>query len=91
MKRSHGGISKRGRNVKARKTPINRLLQQFAEGQKVLISFNPSFLKGRPNSLRFNNRFGVVVKKQGGSFKIEFKDGNKTKTLVIANVHLKKA
>ena len=65
-------------------------MKQFAAGEKVMLSFNPSFMKGKPNSLRLNNRIGVVIGKQGGSFKVEFKDGNKTKMLVLANVHLKK-
>lgn len=91
MKRSHGGISKRGRNVTSRKTPITDFLKEFKAGEAVRLDFNPTYLKGRPNSLRLNHRVGVVVAKQGASFRIEFNDGNKKKTLVVANVHLKKA
>ena len=90
MKRSHGGYSKRSRNLSSSKTPVNRRLAEFEAGAKVRLNFNPTFLKGRPNALRFNNRIGMVVQKQGRAFKIEFNDGNKKKTLVVANVHLKR-
>ncbi len=91
MKRSHGGYSKSSRNLKAEKVPSSHLLADFAVGTKVMIRFNPMFLQGRPNALRFNNKYGVVAAKQGRSFKIDFFDGNKKKSLVVANVHLKKA
>lgn len=90
MKRSHGGYSKSSRNVSTRKTPANRLLADFSVGSRVRIFFHPSFLAGRPNSLRFNHKLGVVKGKRGGAFEVEFNDGGKTKTLVITNVHLKK-
>lgn len=90
MKRSHGGYSKSSRNLKAVKPSTNKQLVDFKLGTKVIISFNPAFLHGRPNALRFNNRIGMVVSKQGRSFKIDFMDGNKKKSLVIANVHLKR-
>ena len=88
MKRSHGGFSKHSRNLKTRKASVNRQLVEFAVGSRVRIAYNPSFLRGRPNALRFNNRIGVISGKQGRSFKIEFLDGGKKKQLVIANVHL---
>ena len=90
MKRSHGGFSKRSRNLHSARATAGRQLVNFKAGTRVLISFNPSFLNGRPNTLRFNNRIGVVAGKQGRSFKIDFEDGGKKKTLVVANVHLKK-
>ncbi len=90
MKRSHGGYSKSSRNVSGRKTPVNVLLANFDLGTKVRLFFNPSFLAGRPNSLRFNHKIGVVKGKRGRSnFEIEFMDGNKKKMLVVANAHLK--
>ena len=79
MKRSHGGYSKRSRSLTAAKAPANRLLADFKAGTRVRLTFNPLFLKGRPNALRFNNKIGVVLKKQGGSFEMEFFDGNKKK------------
>ncbi|HLC38246.1 MAG TPA: hypothetical protein VJI71_02225 [Candidatus Norongarragalinales archaeon] len=91
MKRSHGGFSKHSRNLHASKATASRQLMDFKVGTKVVLSFNPAFLRGRPNALRFNNRAGVVAAKQGRSFKIEFMDGGKKKALVVANVHLKKA
>ncbi|MFH1056404.1 MAG: 50S ribosomal protein L21e [Candidatus Micrarchaeota archaeon] len=91
MKRSHGGFSKESRVLKSEKTPVSRRLASFQIGSVVRLVFNPSFLQGRPNALRFNNKAGVVVGKQGGSFVMEFADGGKKKKLVVANVHLKKA
>ena len=76
MKRSHGGYSKSSRNVSARKTPVNQSLANFSLGSKVRIFFNPSFLGGRPNALRFNHKIGVVKAKRGrANFEIEFMDG----------------
>jgi len=91
VKRSHGGVSKRSRNLRVSKQSVSKLLAEFKAGAAVRLCFNPAFLKGRPNSLRFNNRVGIIAGKRGKAFEVEFSDGGKKKTLVVANVHLQKA
>ncbi len=89
MKKSHGGIVKRSRNVRS----LGRLsaaarLRSYAVGARVRIRVNPSVQAGKPNTLRFNNKIGSVAAKRGSCFEIVFKDGGKTKKLVVANAHL---
>ncbi len=92
MKRSHGPQSKHSRNLRSKgRVPITHLLREFEAGQVVRIDVNPHFLRGRPSTLRFNHKHGVVIRKQGRGYEIKIKDGNKPKTLFVTNAHLVKA
>jgi ribosomal protein L21E len=89
MKKSHGGIVKRSRSVRS----LGRLsaaarLRSYAVGTRVRIRVNPSVRKGKPNTLRFNNRSGVIAAKRGSCFEVRFNDGRKAKMLVVGNAHL---
>ncbi|MFH1106403.1 MAG: 50S ribosomal protein L21e [Candidatus Micrarchaeota archaeon] len=88
MKRSHGKYSGRGRNLtrKARVSPARRLAS-FAAGERVRIDVNPSFKHGMPH-LRFNHKMAKVIRTQGNGILVKVYDGNKEKTLAVANVHL---
>jgi len=89
MKRSHGGHSKRSRNLRSQgKVSIGRALKAFKTGDRVRIIVDPAHLKGRLAMLRFNNCIGVVKGKQGNAYKIDFWDGAKEKHLVLSNYHL---
>ncbi len=91
MKKSHGGYSSRSRLLKAKsRLSAARHLQEFKEGERVRIDVNPSFLHGKPNTLRFNRRVARVVRKQGSAYVIELNDLGKKKQLVLSNIHLKK-
>ncbi len=91
MKRSHGSNSKRSRNfVSKGRLAITRQLVRFEVGDKVRFDANPAALKGKPNTLRFNNRLGIVDAIQGRAYKVKFMDGNKQKMLVVSNMHLVK-
>jgi large subunit ribosomal protein L21e len=63
-------------------------LRSFSVGARVRIRVNPSVQRGKPNTLRFNNRTGVVAAKRGSCFEVKIKDGGKEKTLLLANAHL---
>ena len=71
------------------KISITRYLQKFDIGQQVDLSVEPAVHKGmyRP---RFIGKTGVVSGMQGKCYKIQIKDGGKSKTLIAHPVHLKK-
>ena len=69
------------------KLPIKRYLQKFEEGDKVLLKAFPAEQKGL-FCLRFHGKIGEVVGNQGNSFKVQIKDGRKTKICVVNPVHL---
>lgn len=90
MKRSHSKYSKQGRNLKSKgRRPITAQLVTFQEGDRVRIDVDPRFPAGMPH-LRFNHRTGFVIAKRGKAYEIGFKDGNKSKILLMTNVHLRK-
>ena len=89
MKRSKGINSKHSRNfVSLGKATITRHLREFNEGDRVRITPDPAYLKGRLSNLRFKNVFGVVKAKRGKAYEIEIKDGGKKKVLLLTNLHL---
>lgn len=71
------------------KVKISKFLQQFEEGDKVVIVPEPSYQKGLPFR-RFWGKIAKVVGKRGEATIVELKDGNKVKRVIAANVHLKK-
>ena len=77
-------ISERG------KLPINRFMQTFEEGDKVLLKAWPSYHKGL-FCLRFHGKIGEVKEKQGECYKVNIKDGNKIKECIIHPVHMLRA
>lgn len=92
MKRSHGPHSKHSRNLRAKgRVAITHLLREFAPGEHVRIDVNPHFLRGRPSTLRFNHKHGVVLSKQGRGYEVQIKDGKKAKIVFVTNAHLVKA
>ena len=72
------------------KLHISRFLQNFEEGDKVLLKAYPSYQKGI-FSLRFYGKIGEIIEKQGECYKVNIKDGNKKKTCVVHPVHLLRA
>ncbi|MCA9486319.1 50S ribosomal protein L21e [Candidatus Woesearchaeota archaeon] len=71
------------------KVPIGRFLQEFEEGQKVLLKAYPSYHKGL-FCLRFYGRIADVTGKQGDCYKVSLRDGGKQKTFVVHPVHMLK-
>lgn len=89
MKRSNGINSKHSRNFVSRgKATITRHLHEFKDGDRVRITPDPAFLKGRVSNLRFKNSVGVVKAKRGNAYEVEIKDGGKKKVLLLTNLHL---
>ncbi|MBS3119386.1 50S ribosomal protein L21e [Candidatus Woesearchaeota archaeon] len=71
------------------KVSMRRLFQDFKPGDKVMMTVEPAVQNGRPFR-RFYNRSGVVLGKQGSSYKIGIKDMEKQKTVIVHPIHLKR-
>lgn len=72
------------------KVSTTRLMQTFKIGDKVVINQEAAVHKAMPHP-KFKSRTGVIVKKQGRSYMVRFKDGGKVKHVLAAPVHLIKA
>ncbi|MBI4360448.1 50S ribosomal protein L21e [Candidatus Micrarchaeota archaeon] len=91
MKRSKGAHSKRSRNLRAKgRVAITQFLQEFKAGDRVRIDVNTNVLRGRPTTLRFNRKTGLVLGKQGKAYCVRIQDGGKPKEMFILNAHLVK-
>jgi large subunit ribosomal protein L21e len=95
MTQRQGGFRAKTRH-KLRKKPrtrgqiaLTRILRTFNIGDKVRILHEPAIHKGMPHP-RFKNRVGMIKKKQGKAYLVEFKDGRKAKKALSTSVHLKK-
>ncbi|MCX8178975.1 MAG: 50S ribosomal protein L21e [Candidatus Aenigmarchaeota archaeon] len=86
------GPHRRTRRILKRKLrekfTVNRFLQQFPVGTKVMIDLVPGQPKGRPFK-RFIGKTGVVIDKRGESYIIKIKDGGKEKQIISRPEHLK--
>jgi len=69
------------------KLPLRRYLQNFEEGDKVVLKAYPGEQKGI-FCLRFHGRVGEIKGKQGFCYKVSVRDGNKIKMCVVNPVHL---
>lgn len=67
---------------------ITKFLQEFNEGQDVVISPEPSSHKGMPYP-RFKGKVGKVIGKRGSSYIVEFLDGRSVKKVISRPEHLK--
>ena len=67
---------------------IKDYFKKFNEGDKVYLKAEPSIQKGMYFP-RFHGKVGHVIKKQGNCYKIQIKDGSKSKTLIVHAVHLR--
>lgn len=70
------------------KVTVNRPLQKFSIGDKVIIDLVPSLPKGRPFK-RFTGKSGIVIDKRGNSYIIKVRDGDKEKKIISKPEHLK--
>lgn len=89
VKRSRGTLSSYTRKLKsAKKLGVTAIFKQFNEGDRVVISIKPGH-SGMPHP-RYRGRHGVIVGRQGRSYKVKIKDGNSEKVLISGSVHLDK-
>jgi len=69
------------------KISIRKFFQGFKEGDKVTFKPEPAVQTGMAFP-RFQGKSGVITGKQGECYKIQIKDGNMKKIVVIHPVHL---
>lgn len=86
---NRGGHSRQQLRKHREKTTVNKLLQNFREGEKVIIDINSEVQDAMPHP-RYQGREGIVLKQRGKCYEIAIKDGNKDKTIVTGPAHLKK-
>jgi len=78
------------KNIRKRgKISITNYFQRFNEGDKVYLAAEPAVQKGMYFP-RFHGKSGIIRGKQGFCYKVQIKDKNKNKTIIIHPVHLRK-
>jgi len=86
------GVRGKTRKLLARrnreKTSLNKRLQEFKIGSRVVIKPDSSESKGRPFK-RFYGKSGIISNKRGRSYIVRIRDGNKEKEIIASPVHLK--
>jgi len=89
MVKSHGS-RRRTRELfrKSTRTTVNQYLRQFPEGSKVAIVIESGSTNGFPFR-RFQGKTGTIMGKRGKAFIVDFKDGDKLKTIITSAEHLK--
>ena len=68
-------------------SPINRILMDYAVGQKVTIKIDPSTVKGMPHR-RFQGRTGTVIEKRGRAWVINMHMGGYEKIVIARPEHV---
>ena len=71
------------------KISIANYLQEFKVNEQVLLKAEPAIQKGMYFP-RFHAKPGIVLGKQGRSYKVLIKDGGKDKILIVHPIHLKR-
>ncbi len=91
------GTIRRKSSQKLRKNPsmkgkinINKFMQSFSEGERVILKIDSTYQKGMYHP-RFHGKSGVVVGMQGRCVKIAIMDGNKPKLMLAHPVHVKRS
>src|SRR3989344_4723778 len=77
------------KNIRERgKISISRFMQEFEAGQKVHLSWEPSYHKGIHHS-RFQGKTGTVKAARGKCYEVLINDEGKEKMILVHPVHLK--
>ncbi len=77
------------RKKKKGKISLRKYFQSFKEGDKVLLQAEPAFHKGMYHP-KFHSKSGTITGRRGNCYKLEIKDKNKYKTLIVHPVHLRR-
>ncbi len=67
---------------------VNKYLQEFEIGNRVLIQPSPTSHKGMPFK-RFAGKIGVIANKRGQSYIIKVMDGHKEKQVISRPEHIR--
>ena len=69
------------------KTSLSKLLHEYINGEKVVITIDSSVHKGMPHR-RYHGKFAVIIKKRGRSYVLNVKMGNAIKELIVRPEHI---
>ena len=69
------------------KISLTKYFAEYKNGDKITLKAEPAVQKGIYH-LRFHGKAGVVQGKQGDCYKVQIKDGNKPKDLIVHPIHL---
>jgi large subunit ribosomal protein L21e len=97
MAKISGGVRKPGKRGKTRqkfkkkgpKTSVNKMVEEFKNGDKVQVVIDSSMHAGLPDK-SFHGLTGYISGKRGESYEIELKRGKKDFMVVTTPVHIKK-
>lgn len=95
MTKRKGGFRRKTRyklkkHYKAKgKISIRNYLQKFSPGDKVVLKGEPAVHEGMYFP-RFHGETGEIKGTQGSCYKVQIKDGNKEKVVIVHPIHLKK-
>ncbi len=77
------------KNIRTKgKIQFSRYFQELNKGDDVSVIIEKSLSSSFPK--RLQGRTGKVKEKRGSAYLVEIKDQNKSKTFIIAPIHLKK-
>ncbi len=81
---------KLSKNVREKgKQSVSKIIQDFSVGTRASIKIDPGVVKGQPHS-KFHGKTGIIKGKQGESYIVKIKDGNKEKKVISRPEHLEK-
>jgi large subunit ribosomal protein L21e len=97
MAKISGGVRKAGKRGKTRaklrkkggKVTVNKVMEEFKEGEKVQIVIDPSYHAGIPGK-GFHGLTGYISGKRGDAYEVELKKGKKDAMVVTTPVHIKR-
>ncbi|MDH5811444.1 MAG: 50S ribosomal protein L21e [Candidatus Methanomethylicaceae archaeon] len=75
------GVREKGRS------PVSKLLREYAVGERVTVKIDPSCVKGMPHR-RYHGRTGVVLGKRGRAYVLKMFMGGYEKTIIARPEHI---
>ncbi|MDQ1281078.1 MAG: large subunit ribosomal protein L21e [Thermoproteota archaeon] len=76
------------KNVRDRgMTPLGRLLREYKNGERVVITLNSSVHKGMPHP-RYQGKVGIVDEKRGHAYVVKIKEGEKNRSIIARPEHI---
>ncbi|MBD3202841.1 50S ribosomal protein L21e [Candidatus Woesearchaeota archaeon] len=96
MAKRQGGFRRKSRHKlkkhykKKGKLSITKFLQEFKQGEKVVLNAEPSYQKAMYFP-RFHGKIGTIHSKRGKCYEVIIRDNKKKKIVIVHPVHLKKA
>ncbi|MCK5283071.1 MAG: 50S ribosomal protein L21e [Nanoarchaeota archaeon] len=71
------------------KISLTNYFQNFAPGERVMLSVEPAIHKGMYDP-KFMGKAGIIKEKKGKCYEVKVQDQNKEKCLIVHPVHLKR-